>query len=819
MFDLFIYPFGFKKNDEYSNLTGYFVGNVHRKATRTRVEDIIVIRFTSFKILTGEEEKNINQIMAKTGDQYYKTKGPITTAAKIAGEFFNNNLNQINLKNTLQSPILGSFQLLVLNKDDLYLVHVGGSTSYHLTRTRIEKFEDKTHGIEGIGVGKSIKLRFFHSKISESDRIILTTKPPKTWTREALFDNQRLSISHLRRSLRQLSQDDFEAIIIQFRNGNGSVHQLKLDSAEFSSSENEDIRSSFENKPPVLASPISISEKFEDTKKDSLPPNEIITEKFNDKPLDDLTIELPNFITGEKSEISDIDQFTEQIQLDIFENESANHPKKDEDIPLTQSQDGIYLSGDTWDSGNNDQKKVQTKKVSKKESKAFAIFLLSVRKFFHNLNEKYKNITNNIKKGVLKVVKSSSRSSIEIDPNALSSSSMLMIAILVALFVSAIGITVYFQSGVGSQQTELIANANLLISDALDDPDVNNQILMYQEALRLVTESESYGKSDSTTEIKRFIQNQLDELQGVTRIDIQPTIFGGLDKRIQISRMGINSNGDVYALDSGTGRVIRMIATRPDYIIDNSFICGPGKYGEVIVDPLIDIEPVNYANKINTSLMGIDSRGNLIMCIPGSDPIAIELKRSDLNWGEIKAIAFNGYSLYILDSGDKNRDIFRYPVNDYAFDQVPESIFSSNVPENLAGSLDISVNQEELFLVHANGQLTRCNLNQLTCENNIGYGLILGGKTRESYSVLPGSKILQVYVTLPPDPSIYFLDENNQAIYHFSMALNLQQQISPNLSSQSNNLDETSKLTAFTVNPNGIIHFAYGNLLYFGYLP
>jgi len=97
--------------------------------------------------------------------------------------------------------------------------------------------------------------------------------------------------------------------------------------------------------------------------------------------------------------------------------------------------------------------------------------------------------------------------------------------------------------------------------------------------------------------------------------------------------------------------------------------------------------------------------------------------------------------------------------------------------------------------------------------------LILGGKTRESYSVLPGSEISQVYVTLPPDPSIYFMDEKNQAIYHFSMALNLQQQISPNLSSQANNLDEASKLTAFTINPNGIIHFAYGNLIYFGYLP
>jgi len=814
VFDLFIYPFGFKKNEEYSNLTGYFAGNVHRKATRTRVEDIIVIRFTPFRKLNDEIEKQINLIVAKAGDQFYKTKGPITTAAKLAGEFFNNLLNQINIKNTSQSPILGSFHLLVLNKDDLYLVHAGGSTSYHLSRTRIEKFEDRTYGIEGIGVGKTIKLRFFHTKIYESDRIILTTKSPKTWTKETLFDNQRLSISHLRRSLRQLSQDDFEAVIIQFRNGNGSVHQLKLDSAEFSSIDYEEIDTPFHDTPPVSPVPFSSSEYNENINEESLPAEEIFSEKFDDEPLDDLTRELPNFLLGENSEKTS----TEQFQLNIFEDGSAKQTPKDEEIPQQQSLEGIYLSGDKWDS-EKIRKKVQKKKVTKNESKAFAIFLLGVRKFFHNLNEKYRTITNNVKKGLHKVVKSTSRSNVDKDPNYLSSSSMLMIAILVALFVSAIGITSYLQSGVGSQQTELIANANLLISDALDEPDVNNQILMYQEALRLVTESESYGKSESTTEIKRFIQTQLDELQGVTRIDIQPTIFGGLDKRIQISRMGSNTNGDVYALDSGTGRVIRMIATRPDYIIDNSFTCGPGKYGEVIVDPLIDIEPVNYANKINTSLMGIDGRGNLIMCIPGSDPIAIELKRSDLNWGEIKALAFNGYSLYVLDSGSKNRDIYRYPSNNYAFDQVPESIFSSNIPENLAGSLDISVNQEELFLVHANGQLTRCNLNQLTCENNIGYGLILGGKTRESYSVLPGSKISQVYVTLPPDPSIYFMDENNQAIFHFSMALNLQQQISPNLSSRANNLDESSKLTAFTVNPNGIIHFAYENLIYFGYLP
>jgi hypothetical protein len=106
---------------------------------------------------------------------------------------------------------------------------------------------------------------------------------------------------------------------------------------------------------------------------------------------------------------------------------------------------------------------------------------------------------------------------------------------------------------------------------------------------------------------------------------------------------------------------------------------------------------------------------------------------------------------------------------------------------------------------------------QSSCENNVGYGVIMDGKTRENISVLSGTQFDQVYLTLPPDPSIYFQDVIGKSIYHFSMALNMQQQIRPNLNNKP--LDLTSELTSFAVSPNGIIHFAYGNQIYYGYLP
>ena len=98
--------------------------------------------------------------------------------------------------------------------------------------------------------------------------------------------------------MKRLSQGDFEAVIIQFRNGNGSVHQLKFDSAEFSSSDNEDRISSVQDISPVAPSPLEISENNEHNNENYLPLKEIFTEKFEDEPLVDASIDEPNLYLG-----------------------------------------------------------------------------------------------------------------------------------------------------------------------------------------------------------------------------------------------------------------------------------------------------------------------------------------------------------------------------------------------------------------------------------------------------------------------------------------------------------------------------------------
>lgn len=849
MFDIYVYSFGFKEKTEYSKLNGLFVGNILRKANRTRIEDLLFFRFTPFRHLSTDEEINLNQIVSETCSHYYRTKGPITTAAKKAVDFFNEKLVAINSKNRFSNNLLGSIHFLVLNKDSLYALQAGGSTTFLFSQHKLEKFEEKSYGIEGIGIARSINTKFYHSKMGTNDRLILSSKYPKTWTKEKIFDEKNLSISHLRRTLIGASEGDFEAVIIQLRDGIGNVHHLKLDSSnELPQEDRIEGTQILEIQQEELASlelmqTTGTEQEFSEGSKDDdsgtierdssmifdIPPftENNIPEEIVPTQIEKYAPQIEEKISPEDGAhrkdnspqyqefIFDTPMSVEELGKERFEN---NIPVQENLFPAEQEENlGLTLSGETIEIPQEPEIEVIRKPKIKKDNNTFAKFLIKSRSFFYKLNEDVEKSKKKVNSLFIKGIKSTSVDALE-NENQLSTTSMLMIAILVAVFVSAIGITVYFQSGIGSQQRDLIANANILVADALEEPDGNNKLLLYEEAYRLVTEAEEFGKSQEIEDFKIFIQKEMDSLKGVNRLNIQYTILGGLDRRINIKRMEIDVSGDLYALDSDTGRVVRLIATRSDYAVDTNFLCGPGKYGDVIVDPIIDIESINFSNKVNASLMGIDGRGNLILCSSTADPVAIKLKQSEINWGEIKALTFNGYYLYILDSGEISRDIYRYQANDYQFDLIPESIFSTNIPDYLIGAIDIAANQEELFLIDQHGELTRCNLVGRNCENNVGFGVILDGKSRETISTISGTQLVQIYLTDPPDPSIYFLDSASSSIYHFSLALNLQQIISPNHNSVPN-LPNDAQLTSFAVDPNGTIHFAYANLIYYGFLP
>jgi hypothetical protein len=133
--------------------------------------------------------------------------------------------------------------------------------------------------------------------------------------------------------------------------------------------------------------------------------------------------------------------------------------------------------------------------------------------------------------------------------------------------------------------------------------------------------------------------------------------------------------------------------------------------------------------------------------------------------------------------------------------------------------IDLAVDKNDLYLLHEDGHITLCTFSNLgvsptRCNDPFPYADSRVG--REGQVLLPEAPFVQVRTTQPPDPSLYLLQADTQAIYHFSLRLlTFQRQ----LRSQ-NPLSADSPATAFDIRPDGrVVFMALGNRVYYAGMP
>jgi len=825
LFDLYTYPFSVRDNKELTDVSGYLVGTADRKIARTRIDDVIILKFSSYRKLDATEELVLIGLLEKTSRFYFKTNGPITTVTKKSGEFLNELLIKINSSKNVREIINGSFQFLVLRNNEAYFVHCGSPSAFVISKIRSYQFDERASGTQGLGVSKIIKFKFFHAELQSGDRIILCNHAPSSWTIETLTEDPRVSISHLRKTLLQNQTQDFDAIILQVRTGSGNVHQLKLENQTFlplSDVEKQEITVNEE----YLQSKATLEDNIEPSSIEAIA-SETVESKV-DHGL--LSTELSDYLSKDQIPAPPF------LQVDYSKKEDSTktRPRSDPEVSVDDGEKiKVTPSKQFQPRKETRHTRIDQEQITDSNTNNFPVdvprkpiinrtglihFLNSIKSILIRLTSKSEKINTSISENTAKLISRANPSAKDAG-TTLSSTSMFFMAILVPILVVAISMTVYFRSGRVEQHDKFVFQANQLVIQANSETDITKRVVIFQDALLFLDEAEKYGTTETSNELRSIIQEELDTLQGVTRIQLQGTIPGGLDRRIQISRLLVSSSEDLYALDEGTGRVLRLVFTNSDYEVDTSFICGPGNYEQIIVHELVDIESITINNSLNAVVIGIDRGGNLLLCSVGKAPTAIKINLPEMGWGQIKAIAFNGYSIYILDVDEKTRDLYRLPANGLKFDENPESIFSGNIPESLTDINDMAIYDDQLFLVHNTGELMNCSIGiaEINCNQSIGYGFIQQGQSRSISDVVAGVDFSQVQTTQPPDPSIFFMDRLNSAVYHFSLALNMQKQIRPNFVGAL--LKPEGSITAFTVSPYGIIHFAYGHQLFFGYLP
>jgi hypothetical protein len=349
---------------------------------------------------------------------------------------------------------------------------------------------------------------------------------------------------------------------------------------------------------------------------------------------------------------------------------------------------------------------------------------------------------------------------------------------------------------------------------AASQSELLDQRVNWIAALSLLDQAEDYQVTEQTQTLRLQAQYALDNIDLVKRVNYQPAIEGGLPGGISVSKMVVSA-GDLYLLDSKSGKVFRAKPSAQGYQIDSSFQCGPTTASVVSVSSLIDIAAWPAGFEPNASILGVDQGGNIAFCKPGSPMTIIRLALPQSAVGSVKAIDVSRNELFAISQG--SRAVWAFSQK--TFDQSPRDYFTNDLekPDNFDTTISFVVDRSDLYLLHNDGKLTYCSTVDIAgvpirCAEAAFVDMRPG---RENLPLITATPLRQMILSSPPDPSLFFLEATDHSIYHFSLrSIIFQRHYMPQR--------QLSLLpaTAFTIYPERrTLFLAIGNEVFHGTIP
>lgn len=718
--DLNLLPLMRLRGVESADMPGLVTLAPPRRAARGREDELLLIYLVCSGNVSTHEYA---QWTARLGQRFYRTAGALTSALRAAVE----DLNQLFLERNLSlagksRPVVGRLMMAVLRGSQLVLAQVGPTHAFHLGREAVAHVHDARMAGRGLGLSQNPPLSFHRLELQHGDLLVLSAVQPPGWEVLLQSEDWKASLTHLRRRLLAFSKEDLSAVLVQVQKGQGRIHLLRPGQEMASASESKEVA--------VVGAPTeAVAAQSDKPAAEAVPGGE--------KPVD---TSAPETATS---------RAVAPPPVPVHQGSGKGQP------PATIRR-GLFVRPRTGE---------ELPEIVRQPSPRKRAFYRGAARAVGGGRRLGERLGTALRRFLPRLLPGGGEAE-----TTLPASFMAFAALAVPVVIVTLAAVIYFRYGtlVRYQENMQLAVQALQSGDQSGDPAEARRL--WETAMYYVEQAERGRQTADSRMLRQQAQARLDALDSIVRLNFREALLVRLDESVRVTRLAATMT-DLYLLNATRGNVIRAFLTQDGYEIDPSFRCEGGVYDGQAVGALIDIVALPKINAYDATVLAMDANGTLLYCAPEVAPRALPLAVPELGWSGIAAFTLDvdNRNLYVLDA--KAGMVWMYGGRMLDFTSLPAMFFGQQVPENMAQAVDLAVNGDDLYLLFQDGHVTACTLSRLQvqptrCRDPLT--MVDNRLQRKSGPTLMDAHFVAMAFASPPDPSLYFLEPNTQAIYRFS---------------------------------------------------
>ncbi len=749
-----------------------------RKAARGREKDtlFLCLGLRARQPLASEQYTELLELATQT---YFNSPGSLTSALRQALTVVNQHLLTYNLKAASTSgglPIQSGLICAVLRGEDFYAAQSGNGMGLVAHPHALERFP--TVPSRSLGLSHSPDVQYFHTVVKAEDYFCLCNAAPDVWTDKSLMGLGGLTtLSLVLDRLRETATSDFAALVGRLE----PVRAAPLGLPTRGEAGVKPFGSLFRPRPAAatptvqaLSTPpaeaASLAVSAEPPAQPAAPPAEAPAPAEPVPAVEEPAPELePNFTAlPEEVAPSSASADWQEPTRETEQFEQAGPPPS---IPIVTEEPAPV---EVEEPVRQPPPRRRASSASTGENAVQRAF----RSFARALAVTFSEALYNFRKLMARMLPDEL-----LQQNGVFSvptSVQIAIALVIPVLIVGLAAARYIQRGQAELYTSAVNGAMLEEAQADMEPNPVLARNHWAKAMQWVEQARQLRPGDGTVaSLWQKAQENLDQLDGVTRVDYQPLIPGGLGNGTKVTQLLLLGQ-DVFALDTGRNRIWHLSPTAGGtYQLDPSFECSGGvQVGARPIGTLVSMTSLPQPNPMQAdSILALDKLGQLLYCSPGQKPATNFLTAPDMGWQNPVALETYGDRLYVLEPAAN--EIWQYQSSTGTFSTPPTRYFTgSSYDLKTVVDFAIATTSGEIFLLRQDGRMANCDRRSSqespTCvdvaqflDSRPGRGL--------SERLWDVTQPTQLIYNPPPEPSLYLLDSANSGLYRLSLKLELVQ--------------------------------------------